>query len=297
PPSPPHINIPPAKDNSPTVLPQYVGDSEGENHEVLKHITQGNYSVDPVDWKYHWRRSAQPILAFLYLGPAQAARDLEYLKKEGITRLLAVRDTISAQHNLYHGRVTEEQLGIKTDFVNITDNQDLIRKLPGAIEKINLHLVEEFKRQGGLRKVQGHAPGEQNTWGKVLVFCESGNERSPAVVAAYMMAIYRVDLITAVQYTQQHRFCVAFDDALKNLLQSYEDILSAQRSVHSFSTAAAKLLSPGVMGQNEPSRGISTHSKRGREDLDDDDGMEVDSVDDEERFRGRATFTPFASRS
>lgn len=163
--------------------------------------------MDAAEWKYSWRRQAQPILAFLYLGPASAARDLEYLKKEGITMLLVVRDNISAAQGLYAGKKAES-IGIRSEFINIADNQDLIRTFPTAIEKINQHLIEEFRKQGGMDKIQVYVPGKPSTWGKVLVFCESGNERSPAVVAAYLMAAYRIDLIKTIQYIQQHRFCV-----------------------------------------------------------------------------------------
>jgi len=121
--------------------------------------------------------------------------------------LLVVRDTISAAQGLYNGKKAEAA-GIKSEFINVTDNQDLIRTFPTAIEKINQHLIEEFRKQGGLDKIRHHVPGKPSTWGKVLVFCESGNERSPAVVAAYLMAAYQIDLIKAIQYVQQHRFCV-----------------------------------------------------------------------------------------
>jgi hypothetical protein len=190
-------------------LPAYIGDVAEENHEILKHITQGNYSVETSTWKYTWRRTAQPVLAFLYLGPASIARDLEFLKREGITMLLVVRDAVSASQGLYSGKKAEVELEVKSEFVNISDHQDLIRKFPDAVQKINQHLVEEFRKQGGLQKIQNHELGKPNTWGKVLVFCESGNERSPAVVAAYLMTLYQIPMVTAIQYIQQHRFCVS----------------------------------------------------------------------------------------
>ena len=121
--------------------------------------------------------------------------------------LLVVRDTISAAQGLYGGKASEA-IGIRSEFINIADNQDLIRTFPTAIEKINQHLVEEFRKQGGVDKIRDHVSEKPSTWGKVLVFCESGNERSPAVVAAYLMAAYQIDFIKAIQYVQQHRFCV-----------------------------------------------------------------------------------------
>jgi len=208
-PSPPHITVPPFCDEAAPVLPPYVGYNQGHGDEILKHVTQGNYQVETTEWKYPWRREAQAILAFLYLGPASIARNMDFLKKEGITMLLVVRDSVSAAQGLYNGQKAADELGIPSIFINVTNNQDLIRAFPVAIEKINQHLEEEFLKQGGLHKPQNQVPGKPNTWGKILVFCESGNERSPAVVAAYLMAMYHIDLIAAIQYIQQRRFCVS----------------------------------------------------------------------------------------
>ena len=45
-----------------------------------------------VDWKYESRHHAQHVLPYLFLGPITAARDAKFLRDEGITMLLAVRD-------------------------------------------------------------------------------------------------------------------------------------------------------------------------------------------------------------
>ncbi|KAK3081559.1 hypothetical protein LTR53_020464, partial [Teratosphaeriaceae sp. CCFEE 6253] len=83
---------------------------------------------------------------------------------------------------------------------------------------INEHLARSHQRTGKV--------------GKVLVFCESGNERSAGVVAAYLMETHAdVDFIKAMQLVQAQRFCANFDDAMKRLLQGYWDILRAGRQV------------------------------------------------------------------
>ncbi|KAG9619567.1 phosphatases II, partial [Aureobasidium melanogenum] len=109
---------------------------------------------------------------------------------------------------------------------------------------------------------------------KVLVFCESGNERSAAVVAAYLMEILAdVDHIKAMQIVQAQRFCVNFDDNVKRLLQGYWDILQARRTTANFSTSG------------RPKRLLERDM--------DHDGMDIDeSGDDGERFQSR-TFAPF----
>ncbi|MCP6423762.1 hypothetical protein NL463_31080, partial [Klebsiella pneumoniae] len=43
------------------------------------------------DWTYERRREAQMILPYLYLGPMTAAKDEAWMRKEGITMVLGVR--------------------------------------------------------------------------------------------------------------------------------------------------------------------------------------------------------------
>jgi serine/threonine/tyrosine-interacting protein len=117
--------------------------------------------------------------------------------------------------------------------------------------------------------------------GKVLVFCESGNERSAGVIAAYLMETHEnVDYIKSMQLCQAQRFCVNFDDAMKRLLQSYWDILCARRSV--------------AADRRQSVQTGAVRSKRvlERDDDDEDENMDGMQEDDLERFGGR-TFTPF----
>lgn len=124
--------------------------------------------------------------------------------------MVVIRDKNSAVQGLYNGKKAQEELGIPTQFIDIEHHQELIKKMPEAIQVINDHLVDQFNVQGGLNKptAPGADPAAAKTWGKILVFCDSGNERSPAVVTAYLMAMYDMDLISALQYIQQQRFCV-----------------------------------------------------------------------------------------
>ena len=160
-----------------------------------------------------------------------------------------------------------EAAGIEARTVDLANNQDLIHALPETTAMINSHLARVHAATGQL--------------GKVLVFCESGNERSAGVIAAYLMETHdSVDYIKAMQLCQAQRFCVNFDDAMKRLLQGYWDILCAKRSVaadrrQSVQTGAAR-------------------SKRvlDRDDDDNDESMDGMQEDDLERFGGR-TFRPF----
>ncbi|RDL35785.1 uncharacterized protein BP5553_06397 [Venustampulla echinocandica] len=287
PPSPPHIAIPqPAEDNV-FVIPEYDGfEVDADEREILKIITHGGQeqvaSGMTGDWQYEWRRNAQCILSFLYLGPSSAARDIDYLRSEGITMLLVIRNTTTAQARLLGGEKVANQLGIQAAAVDVEGNPQLIAAFPAAIKIINDHLISIYRQN--MFKAQNRHDHIRPIQGKVLVFCETGNERSTAVIAAYLMNMYYMDLVTTIQYIQSHRFCIALDDGLKNLLLSYHDLLQARKAV---AGAAAPWLDFG--------RGNKPASKRGRDEVDDNnvDDMDTMTLDDIERFDNRAGFVPF----
>lgn len=242
-PSPPRIIIPPPQLNSNGIpdihlVPHAPIDYESSgfsNADFLSTVTYGNFITtnNMFEWKYEQRRTAQKIVPFLYLGPLSAAKDKNFLRREGITMALAVRNTQSAQAKLLESRAALE-LGIEIVTIDVAGNQELIAAFPRGIEAINKHLSKMCHLQQA-RVTDAPAITGRNgasMAGRVLVFCESGNERSAAMVAAYIMAMYSKDLFTALQVVQAQRFCVAYDDALRNLLQTYEAILKAKRDIH-----------------------------------------------------------------
>jgi serine/threonine/tyrosine-interacting protein len=250
-----------------------------EEREILKIITQNHHVVVGVkDWKYEMRRKAQAIQPFLYLGPSSATRDLDFMRREGITMLLVIRNIMTAAASLLSGEKVARELGIQAAAVDVAGNQELIAAFPRAFKTINDHLISTFRQSMAKNTIY---PGLTTVPGKVFVFCESGNERSAAVVAAYLMNMYGLDLISAIQYVQSQRFCVAFDDGLKNLLLNYEQLLNAQRCV---ATTIAQV----------PNGANLAKSKRRRDETSDDEmEMSQDNSDDEERFGGRGGFVPF----
>jgi hypothetical protein len=137
--------------------------------------------------------------------------------------------------------------------------------------------------------------------GKVLVFCESGNEKSAAVVAAYLMEmLVDFDHVKAMQVCQAQRFCANFDDSIKNILRSYWDILRARRSVAdsrssmpSSGTTITNGLQP-IFQQQASSTAFSKPKRRIDEMAEDDDVEMGDGIDPSDvlRFEDRAN-TPF----
>ena len=276
-PTPPRIVVPPpgfAADGAPPVFLSAAGDTP---HDFLRNVQveQRNLSLE---WTYERRREAQNVLPFLSLGPLNAARDENWLRREHVTLLLGVRQTLHSKIAHVVPRALADlagRLGIEHHSLILSSNQDLIHAFPSATRVINQHLREVQRVNGGERL------------GKVLVFCESGNERSAAVVAAYLMEMFEdVDHVRAMQLCQAQRFCVNFDEELKRLLQGYWDILCAKRMV-------------GTKGDTGTFDAVGSRTKRGRERDDADEGetqMTEEDVGDWERWEGRQ-FTPFVDQT
>ena len=207
-----------------------------------------------------------------------AAKDQNYLQREGITMVIAVRNTMSAQAKLLESKAAQD-LGIDTKMIDVAGNQELIAAFPVAIEAINSHLSAMYQ-QDQSRLTQAAAVGQtalQSTPGKVLVFCESGNERSATLVTAYIMAMYSTDLIKTIQIVQAQRFAVAFDDSLRNLLSTYEMMLKAKRDV--VQADSRSLGVPGGLSDSGASMESDDRSAKGskrRFDATYNDDMEVD---------------------
>ncbi|KAF4634447.1 hypothetical protein G7Y89_g3654 [Cudoniella acicularis] len=279
-PSPPHIHVPQAPEDQQIVLPPWNGfaNSPAEK-EILRRATEGDNRANGYrEWTYEWRRKAQKILSFLYLGPSSAAKDTEFIQKEGITLLLVIRNTATAAARLLGGERVAQQLGIQTCCIDVSGNQELIAAFPRAINAINSHLISAYMH------FSNNFVNATPARGKVLVFCESGNERSAAVVAAYIMTNYNQELVTTLQYIQSHRFCVAFDDSMKNLLSSHKQIVDASRAVVNNPNTGGMRMANG------------TRAKRGSDSLrdgDDDGDVDMDHQDDRARFEGRTQFAPY----
>jgi hypothetical protein len=282
PPSPPTIYIPSTFDSQGGLILQPITSLSDAStfdlglgqpltrHQI--HTITGNQPQTPPGtqwWTYESRRQAQPILPYLYLGPASVARDHAFLRGAGITMLLAARDTRQAQARLLAVGNSARALGMAADYVDVSGRQELISAIPLAVGKINAHLLEREGR------------------GKVLVCCETGNERSAALVAAYVMTMYDADLGQALGFINCSRFCSNFDDEIKFLLRSYGDIIAARRMVWG-----------GRRAENEQPQMMSNptakaKAKRGIEDTMDVDDQENETPEsDLQRFTGR-NLTPF----
>lgn len=237
--------------------------------EVIAQISpQLTASID-TNWKYESRRQAQRIVDWLYLGANVAIRDLRALQRKGITMIIVARDSRMMTWNQKSCDLAEQELGIKTLYIDVNSTHQLISGFPQAIRAINEHLLAVHQSRT-----------DNTTHGKVLVTCETGNDRSAAIVAAYLIAVLGCPLARALHFVTIQRFCAAFDDNLKRMLNNWEDLVRARATV--------------ARGQpRDPSPYPKT--KRGFEDT-----MDVDSASEHEgalpdgdRFEGRNGFVPF----
>jgi hypothetical protein len=230
-----------------------------------------------------------------------AAKNEAQLASNGTTMLLGIAQKQPTAKRLMQSVLQSvEKLDLEHHLIDVADNQELIHAFPVITHLINTHLLRTWN--------QG-----QGRLGQVLVFCESGNERSACVIAAYLMETHDdVNHIKAMQLCQAQRFCVNFDDGSKRLLQGYWDILCARRAVavgsdmrhmvqlaasnaghaqRSDSTAMAASSGPTAAPEYTAPRTKRTLER----DDDDDDSMEQDD-DDQQRFAGRS-FAPFVDDS
>jgi hypothetical protein len=295
-PTPPRIVVPPP--TLTTEMPDlHVGLADASNEEYdtsffkemnLESIVQKNTLLE---WAYERRRQAQMILPWLWLGPLTSAKDREFLAREGITMTLAIRAKDTSMNGAIQvGREACQEVAT----VEAATTWALISNFSRTTRIINQHIA----------KVRQLTAGTSNErMGKVLVFCESGNEKSAAVCAAYLMEMLDdFDHIKSMQVCQAQRFCVNFDDTIKNMLRSYLDILQAKRAV---ATSRANSMQSTQInngnGQQNGSRHLQVQSvytakpKRSIEETRYDDDVTMgDDMDpsDIARFEDRAN-TPF----
>ncbi|KAL7800302.1 protein-tyrosine phosphatase-like protein [Trichoderma ceciliae] len=301
PPSPPNINVPAQhlKNTEFSLKPSYyLVDSSQISSEEYAIIT-GNRAQTSVNralsWKYEKRREAQPILDFLYLGPTSIIRDHGFLQREAISMVLVVRDA-RAPMNLASVNTAFTTLGISFAYIDIEPSR-FVRSFYTMVRQVNSHLLAMHHTQAGRGE---HNPICSNQLpnqaaigrrGKVLVTCESGNDRSPPLVAAYIMFMFGQNMVAVLQFINVQRFCCGFDEESKRALLTWQEIIKASTTVASHSqnhTASAQFTT--ISNKANAKRGLDDMMEVAEEDKGD---LGHDFVGDHDRFEGRGTFVPF----
>jgi hypothetical protein len=178
-------------------------------------------TFDGVSWAYSMRRQAQRVLPYLYLGPVGAARDEEFLRREGITMLLGIRPKHPSFSVIVNADRAAQSLGIRAEYIEVDRCQELTTMMPGILRGMNDHVC----------RCSQHSTQSDPALKKVLVFCETGNEKSFLLVSGYIMAMLNLDMTTTVYNVQSRRLCVNFDIAQAETLNTWESLLQAHRDV------------------------------------------------------------------
>ncbi|MBE7182671.1 MAG: dual specificity protein phosphatase family protein, partial [Terriglobus roseus] len=252
------------------------------------HLFNNEFALS-IRWDYNRRREATEILPYLFLGPMTAARDRESLRRDGITMLLGIAHrSDNRTSTMVTGPLkAAAELGLDTKVIEVADTRELIATFPYAVQAINEHLVKVHEQSVQAPSSTIVTDYGRRVTGRVLVYCESGNERSAAVVAAYLIHMLEgTDHIKACQMCSMRRFSCNLDDNLKQCLLSYHEIVKAQRDV----AAAPPTVRPGeYLGATMT---LTARHKRSFDVSMEQEDASMGDVDDVERFAGRA-FTPF----
>lgn len=165
--------------------------------------------VDGGEWRYENRHQSQEICNGVWLGRLVQAKDLAFLKENGI------RLVISFAPPIMHKLLSRYDLsGIV--ITGLHDNEvdgpgDVIQFLRDMCLKIDMVL------DGGLASV--------------LIACETGNTGSALGAAAYLIHKHQLSVEKAVQHIQQKRLSVAFDASAMYVLKTFELTVTAARQM------------------------------------------------------------------
>jgi len=234
--------------------------------------------IEPMEvstWGYDLRRKGQSILPFLFVAPMATCREEKFLAEHGITLVVGIHPREGAAIFTAGVSKVAQSRGIEHVVVSYEHSALLIQSFSHANFIINSHLARLRERA------------------KVVVYCHSGNEKSPTFIAAYLMETFRGmnNAEQAMSVVLTRRFCVHFDEEARRMLKAYEDIISAKSQVLGATSQAGGIPMHRHQTLNGQSvKPVLPYLKRLR------DGMLHNVADeyweDTERFGGRE-FAPF----
>lgn len=181
-----------------------------------------SYTISKCSWDYQKRHEVQHILPFLCLGPFTAARNAEYLQKLGVTLIISVRSArcALARPKGFNPAYFPSCTHLETATFDVDTPYDVITRLEPVLKLMTDHLQRETTK-GQFADVGG----------KIFVFCETGNERSPVLVAAYIMLLYGVSWNESLNYIMAKRFSVSLISGMLDMLKTWEGMLGAESDI------------------------------------------------------------------
>lgn len=240
----------------------------------LTRLTPIAYAASKYSWKYDSRHKAQSILPFLYLGPAPIARDAAYIRDNRITMVIAVRSAQSAraQPKWLDPSRFASCIDIKTATFDVDGPYDLITRIKPILKLMTDHL-ESNTSTNSINTLN-------DIGGRILVFCESGNDRSPVLVAAYLMLVFGITWHESLNLIHAFRFSVSLNGSMNDMLKTLEEMLRAESD-----TAA-------VYMEMQTSQVISVEKRKPKRTL--DDAYDSDeTMTDENEVATRPGIAPF----
>lgn len=159
----------------------------------------------------HWDLTAQEIVTGLFLGPAAAAADKDWLRRAGITHIL----NIGAASNPLFSTDPELMRNIRCAYIDLDDvpTSPLIDYFPKAHE-----FVDEALRP--------QKPGANP--GNILVHCHAGISRSTTVVASYLMQRFGLTAPRALEYIRKRRSIINPNSGFLSQLALFEEQLRSR---------------------------------------------------------------------
>jgi serine/threonine/tyrosine-interacting protein len=257
------------------------------NPEFLQSIRKYHALKMPhvlLEWKYGNRNTAQPILPFLFLGPGSIAQNQNFVQSTGITMMVAVRSNVTATKlpKYLNPAMMRSGKDLESMTVDLDSAFDLIRRVRGVVKAINDHLEQSCTKSP--------ITSLEDIRGKVLIFCESGNERSTTLVCAYLMIVFGVDAVTSIQIIQSQRFSIDVKDDMKNMLFDFESILVAERQVAEQEQSRLRDMGPNMTMQSTTRKS----SKRTLDEAEDEEMGDVEQTYEPADWGRRVGSAPFA---
>ncbi|KAL6892096.1 hypothetical protein GGI43DRAFT_414125 [Trichoderma evansii] len=292
PPSPPVIHVPLQQSygiEKHSITPSYrpVKFAQLSSDEFA--VITGNRTQTSIyrgSWPYELRREAQAVLDFLYLGPTSVIRNDEFMQQEAISMMIIVRDA-RAPRDYPSARAASAKFGASLAYIDVNPD-NLVPSFYEMVQQVNSHLLTTNRPQ-----VSGAEDASQcirEPLGKILVTCDSGNDLSPALAAAYLMLMYGLSIESGFGFVIMQRFCCVFDSKSKQALLTWQGLIEASAAVASHSQNHAAATAPTTIQITD-----KENTKRRIDAMIYEDKKYLDccSVSDCERFEGRATFVPF----
>ncbi|KAF9924698.1 hypothetical protein FBU30_005391, partial [Linnemannia zychae] len=180
------------------------------HHKIANYRQLINENLPLLEWRYEQRREMQEILPSIYLGPYSATRNLEELKRAGITHIVSLWDGSESKILKMHHADQFKYLQLE---ISDAATQNLISLFPQVKQFIDQAILCED--------------------GKVLVNCMSGISRSPAFVVAYLMEATGMDYDVVYRYVQNKRFCMNPNPGFRHQLEEYGPIYTAVQALRS----------------------------------------------------------------